>query len=364
MNHINRAVVKQQAKDIIKGRIFYLFLITLIVSILANMSLGYRNLDISGNDFELFRKNDNSSSESYNNDSYSQWSNPIEDFEFNSAVSVPEVTDLSVTNALSPIKAAFGYNGMGISVLVGLIFLPLTVTLSGMYLSLVRRKPEEEFSFGTELGGIFKNTFNDTYLKKLLTVLFRGLITVALTILFIVPGLIFNYSAYFANEIMSDNPNLKPMEAIKLSKKMVKGSRTELFVLDLSFMAWFLLCIITLGIATVYVLPYYNTTKALYYENFRMRALQYGVITADDFVSFDEKVSQYNPSNMDNSAAANNYYSYANPNDKRAGEYYYSPKAEDQPNSVNAENSQPDRNEDPQPPQESGEYTPPQDNAE
>ena len=46
-----------------------------------------------------------------------------------------------------------------------------------------------------------------------------------LAILFIIPGIIFSYSAYFSSQIMNDYPNLKPTEAIKLSKKMIKGNR-------------------------------------------------------------------------------------------------------------------------------------------
>lgn len=57
---------------------------------------------------------------------------------------------------------------------------------------------------------------------------------------------------------------------------MVAGNRGELFALDLSFIGWWLLTCITFGIASIYVVPYYFTTQALYYENFKLRALQEG----------------------------------------------------------------------------------------
>lgn len=55
---------------------------------------------------------------------------------------------------------------------------------------------------------------------------------------------------------------------------MVAGNRGELFALDLSFIGWWILTGITFGIASIYVVPYYFTTQALYYENFKLRALQ------------------------------------------------------------------------------------------
>ena len=48
--------------------------------------------------------------------------------------------------------------------------------------------------------------------------------------------------------ISHDNPQMKANDAIELSMKMMKGKKGKLFLLDLSFIGWFLLCILTLGI--------------------------------------------------------------------------------------------------------------------
>lgn len=118
---------------------------------------------------------------------------------------------------------------------------------------------------------------------------------------------------------MCENPNLKPTEALKLSKKMVAGNRGELFALDLSFIGWWLLTCITFGIASIYVIPYYFTTQALDYENFKLRALQEGKITEDDFLSQEQRAAKYafagaqngNQNYNDNNNQSNYYY---NPN--------------------------------------------------
>ncbi len=374
MNYINRALVKQQAKDIIRGKVFYIFLVSMIVSLLAGISTGFNvannyDFNLNNNDFELFKDNKGGYQDfydyysdfgnDYGNDYDFDYDNPIEDFEFDGASSNPEITQLSVAKA-GGINAVLGgllTRGLsGISFFVGLIFAPLTVTLAGMYLSLVRRKPEEPFDLGKELGGIFKNSFNDTYLKKLLVVILREIIMVLLMLLFIVPGVIFCYSSYFTNEIMSDNPNLKPTEAIRLSKKMVQGNRTELFVLDLSFIPWILLTIVTFGIASIYVLPYINTTRALYYENFRMRALQSGKITIDDFKSFDEKVAGFTGAN------GSNAYGYAAPGAGSSAYYYAPPQSNNNQSTGNYYYSQPNENVSNQPPQDTA-VTPNSDTA-
>lgn len=363
MNYINRALVKQQAKDIIKGRFFYIFLVSFIVLLLTNTSIGFNvsdsvNYNFNNNDFEFF----NDKKDDYNNfydyysdfgedynENYDSDNNPIDDFEFNGASSPPEITQLTAykSNINALLSGLLGGGIRGISFIAGIIFMPLLVTLAGMYLSIVRKSPDEPFELGKELSEIFKNTFNDTYLKKLAVVLLKNVIMVLLTLLLIVPGVIFFFSSFFAEQIMSDNPNLKPSEAIKLSKKMVAGNRTELFTLVLSFIPWCLLIAVTFGIASVYVIPYVNTTKALYYENFRMRALQNGRITPDDFKSFDEKISGFTGSGQTYgytapSESASGYY-YAPPqssNRQAEGSYYYTNQSSDNNNAQPQESAE------------------------
>ncbi|MDE6766896.1 MAG: DUF975 family protein, partial [Eubacterium sp.] len=252
----------------------------------------------------------------YGNGEYN-YENPIDGFDFDS-----KVTDTAIVNSaensglvtsrlasIFPILVGVG----GFMTLLGVFLGPLLVTLVGMYVSLVRRNANLKFDFGTEFSNIFKNTFNDTYFKKLVGNLLVGVITIALSLLLIVPGVIFIFSAYFTFQIMNDYPNLKPSEAIKLSRKIVSGNRTELFTYELSFIPWYLLVGITFGLANIYVIPYKSTCDALYYENFRLRALAEGRIVEDDFLSADERFMKYNSMNAENpyQAQQNGYYATA-----------------------------------------------------
>ena len=49
------------------------------------------------------------------------------------------------------------------------------------------------------------------------------------------------------------------------SKEMTKGHKWDLFVLDLSFIGWYLVGLLCLGIGTYWVVPYHQMAKANFY---------------------------------------------------------------------------------------------------
>lgn len=86
----------------------------------------------------------------------------------------------------------------------------------------------------------------------------------------IVGGFIKHYSYYLVPYIVAENPNLKASEAIKLSRDMMNGHKWECFVINLSFIAWYLLGIITLGLSNIFFLnPYKVATFSEYYVKLR-----------------------------------------------------------------------------------------------
>jgi uncharacterized membrane protein len=91
------------------------------------------------------------------------------------------------------------------------------------------------------------------------------------TLLLIIPGIIasFRYSQSFYIQI--DNPEMKASDAIKRSKEMMKGQKWKYFLLHLSFIGWYLLCIPTLGIGLLWLMPYIYATQASFYEDLRLK---------------------------------------------------------------------------------------------
>lgn len=121
----------------------------------------------------------------------------------------------------------------------------------------------------------FEKLFTDTFsnfLKKwgatLLTALYQWL----WSLLFVIPGIVKSYSYAMTNYIMLDNPEMGINEAITESRRMMNGYKWKLFVLDLSFIGWRLLCMIPL-VGTVlnilYVSPYTSATRAAFYEELK-----------------------------------------------------------------------------------------------
>lgn len=96
----------------------------------------------------------------------------------------------------------------------------------------------------------------------LLTVIFIFL----WSLLLIIPGIIKGYSYAMTPYILEENPELSANEAIDRSRFMMRGHKFDLFWLQLSFIGWFFLCILTAGIGFLWLEPYYYSAKAAFYE--------------------------------------------------------------------------------------------------
>ncbi len=69
--------------------------------------------------------------------------------------------------------------------------------------------------------------------------------------------------------LLEDNPELKYNAAIEQSMRMMDGKKMQLFLLDLSFIGWCLLSILTLGIGLLWVQPYMLGARAAFYEDLK-----------------------------------------------------------------------------------------------
>ena len=98
-------------------------------------------------------------------------------------------------------------------------------------------------------------------------IFFTGLFTFLWSLLLVIPGIIKMYSYSMSLYILAEHPDMPALEAIERSKKMMDGHKMELFVLRLSFIGWYLLCAVTCGIASIYVIPYMRATMANFYNS-------------------------------------------------------------------------------------------------
>lgn len=143
--------------------------------------------------------------------------------------------------------------------LLSLLLLPVGWSYAVAFLRNARRKTP--FAVGDLFAG-----FSD-YTRLFSTLLLQGVYTVLWMLLLIVPGVIKSYSYAMTPFILKDEPELKNNAAIEKSMAMMEGHKWDLFCLQLSFIGWVLLAILTLGIGCLWLAPYMASATAHFYED-------------------------------------------------------------------------------------------------
>ncbi|MFZ5987184.1 MAG: DUF975 family protein [Bacillota bacterium] len=103
--------------------------------------------------------------------------------------------------------------------------------------------------------------------------------------LLVVPGIIKSYSYRLCFLILADNPEIGIRKSMKLSEKMMNGHRFKLFLLDISFIGWILLSLITLLLGTAITIPYIMATNAVFYEELKKHCINSNTIEENEIVS-------------------------------------------------------------------------------
>ncbi len=135
---------------------------------------------------------------------------------------------------------------------------PMTIGLSTFSLAFSRRQE-------ANISQLFVG-FNN-YTRSLFAYFLVVLFTILWSLLLIVPGIIaaLSYSQTFY--ILAEDSSIGAQEAIKKSKTLMNGNKKKLFFLGLRFFGWALLCILTLGIGFLWLVPYIHVTLAKFYDD-------------------------------------------------------------------------------------------------
>lgn len=121
--------------------------------------------------------------------------------------------------------------------------------------------------------GVLFEGFQD-YGRIFVTKLLQGVYTALWMLLLFVPGIIKSYSYAMTDYLLKEDPQLRNNAAIEKSMVMMEGNKMKLFMLDLSFIGWGLLSIITFGIGLFFLQPYMAVSRAAFYED--LKAQQVG----------------------------------------------------------------------------------------
>ena len=145
-----------------------------------------------------------------------------------------------------------------ISIAAILLTGPLTYGAARVAVTAARKNEKADLS---NLFDGFKDSFGDAILLQFLSALFVAL----WTLLLIVPGIIKAYAYSMAFYIQQDQPTKDWKYCLDKSQEIMKGHKWDLFVLDLSFIGWWIVGFLCLFVGTLWVRPYYEMTKANFY---------------------------------------------------------------------------------------------------
>ncbi len=151
-----------------------------------------------------------------------------------------------------------------------LLLLPLSVGANLMYLLLWKNERPS-------LDIMFTSAFQENYGRKLGGMLLVTLYTWLWSLLLVVPGIVKHYSYAATSYILAKYPSVGAESAIDISKRVMNGHKLDLFVMELSFIGWELLGIITFGLLNIFwVTPYQSVATAGCFDEYLYDAITCG----------------------------------------------------------------------------------------
>lgn len=111
--------------------------------------------------------------------------------------------------------------------------------------------------------------FSHNYLNIVLTRFLQDLFIAIGTICCVIPGIYLAYAFRMVSYILAENPDMKPMEVLRLSMQMMDGQKMDTFVLDVSLLGWAILGVLACCIGTIFVQPYFDAINAELYAVLR-----------------------------------------------------------------------------------------------
>lgn len=165
--------------------------------------------------------------------------------------------------------------------------------LGGGYTNAAKKLIESKGTDNDLIDNMFKIGFGRNYLRFVLMVVLTEVIAFVLMGLFLSPVffilspvtkliltaismtvflvfiIIISLMLALTPFLIVDEPQLSVVEAMVRSCRMMTGMKWRLFVLQLSFLGWILLSLLTLGIGLLWVIPYYQTSVCAFYYNLK-----------------------------------------------------------------------------------------------
>ena len=270
-----------------KGKVAFLgnFWKCVLVAIILGIVLGTAGGSGAGGGGTYFQNiNNSSSSSSFINNDDDVHSTPVDEdnLDYNPIIddaddvfTNPVDVDDANNNPASANKEQVSFAiGAGVALALVVFIISLIATVIGLLFKYLLLSP---FEYGcrkffrknldepAKLSNIVY-VFDSHYKNVVKTAFMTDLFIFLWSLLFVIPGIIKSYSYRLVPYIVSENPQISYKDALAESARLMNGNKWKAFVLDLSFIGWYLLSALTFGILAIfYVSPYVAQTEAELY---------------------------------------------------------------------------------------------------
>ena len=154
-----------------------------------------------------------------------------------------------------------------IGIVLFILALPLTWGYQTLFLGAVR-------GGDATAKDMFEGYNKELFSRVLTTTLLYYVYVFLWSLLLLIPGCIKSYSYAMTPYILKDNPEMKNNAAIEESMRIMNGHKLELFMLDLSFIGWAILSILTCCIGFLWLAPYMNMARVNFYEDLKKASVE------------------------------------------------------------------------------------------
>lgn len=246
-----RAELKTRAKNVLKTSYWKAFLVSIIIGIVGADSGG-------SSDSNIFNWRSNSNRFENNIDSIFQFENDM----------LPVFFGIAITIGIIIFVTVFAFR----------IFVGYPFEVGGRRYFLQSSQEDVNLNY---LGYGFGK---GKYIDIVKTMLWRDVLLFLWFLLLIIPGIIKSYAYRMVPYILADNPNIGRERAIELSNKMTDGEKFDIWILDLSFIGWYILGTLAFLVGVLFVKPYEYSTNAELYVSLRQHALDRGWCTNEELM--------------------------------------------------------------------------------
>lgn len=140
-------------------------------------------------------------------------------------------------------------------VLISVVFIMPAIEVGYKKLLLEGKKDKINISL------LFSVFTSSNYMNVVKVMFFRNLYIFLWSLLFVIPGIVKFYQYFFIPYLLAENMEMETHEAFSLTKEMTNNIKSNIFVLDLSFIGWYLLGALLLGVGLFFVVPYHAVTQ-------------------------------------------------------------------------------------------------------